>query len=121
MGRSGRLRAENDYYIRDLIEDPSFHVRPDGRIWRTRGPVTKLCGRIDKEGYVEVYYKGRRLKAHRIVYAKFNGRLQCDLVVEHSDGKPSNNRPDNLIHCTQAKNEQYKHRRRERDFYESAA
>lgn len=113
--RSGQLRATNDDLIRELLADPKFDVRPDGTIWSAKklGAWT-LIGRRDKEGYIEIYYRGKRLKAHRIVYAKYKGRLADDLVVDHANTDPGCNNPDNLELCGQRKNCMYIARRRDR-------
>lgn len=105
-----KLKSINDKLIYDLLKDESFEIKDDGTIWRHG----RKKGRKDKEGYIEVYYKGRRLKAHRIVYAKFKGELNKELVVDHKDTNPTNNDPGNLRMCTQGKNIYYRDRRKRR-------
>lgn len=105
-----KLKSINDNLIYELLKDESYEVKKDGTI---------LCdgeikGRKDKEGYVEIYYKSRRLKAHRIIYAKFLGELDKEMVVDHKDADPSNNDVNNLRLCTQKKNIYYRDRRKER-------
>lgn len=120
--RSGKLKAKNDHLIAQLIADELYDVRQDGTVWTRkslRGQVSRdgswrKAGRLDKEGYTEIAYRGARLKLHRIIFAKFNGQLQEDLVVDHIDTDTSNNRPDNLLLCTQKRNSWYRDRRRER-------
>lgn len=122
MSRSGDLRALHDDLIRKLIVDPEFRVDPDGSIWTTRkrngkpgGPWRK-AGRVETNGYIQISYQGKRLLAHRIVYQKFNGSLQSDLVVDHKDQKRQNNRPDNLQLATARSNRIYMERRKEENY-----
>lgn len=44
------------------------------------------------------------LKVHRIVWCLFNKELNDDLVIDHIDGNPTNNRIDNLRQVTSRKN-----------------
>ncbi len=106
-----KLIAKNDYLVEEFIKDSKFVVNENGDIFRGN----KKLGRKDKEGYVEIYYKGVRLKAHRIVYAKFKGTLDEELVIEHKDGTPDNCKPNNLLLCTQQENIEYKNRRLKRN------
>jgi hypothetical protein len=108
--RSGKLIAANDYLIEEFLQDSRYLVTSEGRIYRNG----KQLGRYDKEGYIEIYYKGKRLKAHRIVYAKFKGKLSKDLVIEHDNGETYDNNPSNLLLVSQKKNCEYRVRRQER-------
>lgn len=105
-----KLKAINDKLIYELLSDDKYEVRRDGTILKNG----KRVGRKDKEGYVEIYYKTKRLKAHRIVYAKFKGKLNEELVVDHKDTNPSNVDVNNLQLVTQKKNIYYRDRRKER-------
>ncbi len=100
-----------------LLADPLFDVRPDGTVWTlvTRTGKTsvsntwRLAGAI-KDGYVEISYYYKKLRVHRIVYAKFNGELSDDLVVNHKDGIRGNNHPENLELTTQSQNNYHRYR-----------
>lgn len=121
MGRSGELRALHDALIRQLLTDAAFRVDPDGTIWTTRCWGKKSCewrkaGRIDTHGYIQISYQGKRLLAHRIVYQKFNGSLQADLVVDHKDQNRQNNKPENLQLATARSNRVYMERRKEEEY-----
>lgn len=105
-----KLKSKNDELISELIQDEAYEIRSDGTI-RCR---ERTVGRKDKEGYIEVYYRRKRLKAHRIVYAKFKGELNSEYVVDHIDANPSNNAVNNLRHCDQKTNVQYRERHRKR-------
>ena len=118
MGRSGRLRATNDDLIRQLISDPLYRVEADGTVWtlKTRagkvGKEWRIAGRRETNGYIQVSYQKHRLSVHRIVYQKFNGSLQSDLVVDHDNRIRHDNKPENLKLVTAKTNRQYMERRR---------
>src|SRR4051812_46937987 len=99
-----KLIAKNDYLIEEIIKDEKYLITEEGVVKKKN----KKLGRKDKEGYIEIYYKGVRLKLHRIIYRKFKGKLDEELVIEHKDGDSGNCRSDNLLMCTQQKNIEYK-------------
>jgi len=118
MGRSGQLYCSNDTYIYEFLKDPNFEIHQDGTIWTI---ITKT-GKISvnnvwrraghgRKGYFTVHYKGRKLQVHRIIYAKFKGPLEPDLVVNHIDANGYNNDPENLELVTQSKNNYHRFNR----------
>ena len=111
MGRSGQLVCVNDHLILKLLHDPNYEVRADGSGWTK---ITKT-GKISvqniwrqtgsaRRGYWTLKYGGIMLQIHRIVYAKFKGPLENDLVINHKDDCGYNNDPENLELVTQSKN-----------------
>lgn len=57
------------------------------------------CRSYNKDGSPkcwEVGYNSRLYKAHRIVYVLAHGQIDDNLVVDHIDGNPFNNRIENL-------------------------
>lgn len=111
MNRSGQLICTNDSLIYELLQNDNYEVRTDGTVWTkiTRtGKVSvtdtwRRAGSV-KNGYWIMKFKRSSLQIHRIVYAKYCGPLEQDLVVNHKDGNPSNNSPDNLELVTQSEN-----------------
>lgn len=109
MGRSGKLICHNDYLIMELINNPNYEVRADGTVWTSIGVngrptnVWRKAGSA-RRGYWTMKYKGHMLQLHRIIYARFNGALAEDLVVNHKDGNGYNNHPENLELVTQSVN-----------------
>lgn len=65
-------------------------------------------GGIGSDGYWRVTHRGSSYRIHRIIWALVNGRDPGELVVDHRDGDPLNNSPDNLRACTQSQNLQNK-------------
>lgn len=119
MNRSGGIVAINDVFIIQLLGDPNFKINENGtvltRVARTGkvfvNPDTwRIAGRIRSTGYRELGYNGKKLAIHRIVYARFKGNLSEDLVVNHIDGNPLNNHPDNLELGTQSQNNFHRYR-----------
>ena len=105
-----KLKSKNDNLISEFIQDPLTKVERDGKIYYRERSV----GRKDKEGYIEVYYRRKRLKAHRIVYAKYLGELDKEMVVDHKDTDTGNNAVSNLRLVDQQTNIEYRDRRRKR-------
>lgn len=103
MSRSGQFICKNDHLISKLLDDQNYEVRPDGTVWTRITRTGKVsvnnvwrqsgCAR---RGYWTLKYFGAMLQIHRIVYAKFNGPLEADLVVMHQDDNGLNNAPENL-------------------------
>lgn len=111
MGRSGKLICINDHVIRELLNDSNYEIRADGTIWtritRTGKVSVRNVWRLSgscRRGYCTVRYKNTMLQAHRIIYAKFKGSLESDLVINHIDGNGCNNDPENLELVTQSRN-----------------
>lgn len=111
------MKAKNDKLIDRLLADSRFMVKLDGSISTLRKGKWQTAGRLDKEGYREVWYDGKRLKAHRIVYRKFKGELDRSKVVDHINRNTSDNRPSNLQLVTMQDNNFYRFRRAERNAY----
>lgn len=116
--RSGKIIAKNDYLIEEIINNPDFKIFENGTIYRkikVKGfEFWKVQGTKDRENYLRLWWKSKRLFAHRVVYRKFNGALQADLVVNHKDTNTRNNSASNLELITHKQNIEYKKRRLDR-------
>lgn len=109
MGRSGKLVSTNDgVIILMLIDDPNYRISQTGEITtlitrtgkRSVHDVWRVCG-FKKNGYVCMRYRGVPLQVGRVVYQKYLGDLEDDLVVLHVDGNTENNDINNLKLVTQ--------------------
>jgi hypothetical protein len=91
-------------------DDPRYEVSDDGglRYRRALGGYRIIRGELDKDGYRRFSIGGRKWSAHRLVFRVFCGELEEGLVVAHLDGDPLNNKPCNLVQCTQAENIRHK-------------
>ena len=47
---------------------------------------------------------------HRVIYAKFGGKLKNDLMINHIDGNPANNNINNLELVTNSVNQLHRYR-----------
>lgn len=113
MNRSGKLKASNDDFIKQLINDHKYEIREDGSIWSivtTTGKISKptvwreIKPFTNSSGYFNIAYRRKKLAVHRIIYQKFIGNLSEDLVINHKDGNPKNNSPTNLELISQSDN-----------------
>lgn len=57
-----------------------------------------------EDGHFAVILEGKKYKVHRIIWELHFGTIAPRLVVDHKDGNPQNNRPDNLRIVSQARN-----------------
>jgi HNH endonuclease len=118
MGRSGNLYAKNDYLIPEFLASPNYIVREDGHIFTNitvSGKISakniwRIAGHIH-DGYIEISFRGKKLRSHRVVYAKYKGPLSSDLIINHEDGVRANNHPDNLVMDTQSYNNFHQYRK----------
>lgn len=107
------LIAKNDYLIDEILTSDKHRIDQDGtcwiidartKSWRRWDTARKPRRKNTKKVYREVNYKCKHVSVHRIVYAKFVGKLDCNFIINHIDGNPSNNKPENLELVTQSQN-----------------
>ncbi|HEJ8266517.1 TPA: HNH endonuclease [Klebsiella oxytoca] len=55
-------------------------------------------------GYLRVFFNGKNIRVHRIIWVLKYGEIPSTLVVDHIDGDKLNNRITNLRLCTQNQN-----------------
>ncbi|ELY4545837.1 HNH endonuclease [Cronobacter sakazakii] len=55
-------------------------------------------------GYLRVFFKGKNVRVHRIIWVLKHGEIPPSFVVDHIDGDKLNNRISNLRLCTQNQN-----------------
>lgn len=116
------MKASKDSLIFELIKDENYLIEESGKIskrvraWdkKIKKPLFKPMGYTDDKGYRRLEYKGRNLRIHRIIWAKFKGYLRKDLVINHIDGNKSNNAVSNLELVTQSSNALHCYSRLER-------
>lgn len=54
------------------------------------------AGSKKRNGYIEIQFNGKMLKAHRLAWILVYGDLADDVEIDHIDGDRSNNRLSNL-------------------------
>ena len=85
----------------------------DGEVfWRkTSGPRSSpgmAAGNLTSHGYVELQFRGKKIKSHRLVFAMTHGRWPSG-EVDHINGVRTDNRPENLREVTKSQNQQNRH------------
>jgi hypothetical protein len=105
------IGARHDSVIEEILKDPNYRILETGVIFTCidmGGYVTTTWRRSDhtdsRTGYQRIRYNRVRLSAHRIIYRKFVGALDSELLINHKDGNKQNNRPDNLELITHGEN-----------------
>lgn len=105
--------AKNDYLIDEILKSDKYRIDRDGtcwiidlrsKTWRRWDTARKPRRKNTKKIYREVNYKCKHVSVHRLIYAKFVGKLNDRLCINHIDGNPSNNTPENLELITQSEN-----------------
>ena len=83
-----------------------FEHRDDTLLWKNpvahRCKVGDVAGWEDRDGYRMVNFDGKKVPAHRIVWFMHNG--PTDMLIDHIDGNPANNRISNLRLVTKQQN-----------------
>lgn len=92
------MKNDSHQSIEQLREALILDAETGTLTWRKtgrKGHAGKVAGRISAKGYRDVSIAGKRLYAHRVVFALTHGRWPEGLV-DHIDGNRLNNRPANL-------------------------
>ena len=96
----------NKEMVRDL-----FEYRDDNLWWRERPSnnvdMSKPAGWITADGRRQIMFKGKHYKAHRLIFLYEYGRLP-DNDIDHINGKPLDNRIENLRDVTTQENNKNK-------------
>lgn len=106
------IKAKHNKLIRELLVDPNYNILENGEIHNKKGEslgfviTTEIT--LRKKQYRYIKYKGKAIKVHRIIYAKFHGELLPRKIVHHKDGNGLNNHKDNLDQITQRENMYFK-------------
>lgn len=95
------LRANFDY---DAATGNLVRKKVVGARGSAIAMVGQVAGYKDERGYIRVALKGRLYPAHRLIFVMMHGRPPKELV-DHIDGNPANNRPENLREASYAENQ----------------
>lgn len=106
------MKAVHNKLIYQIINDPNYKILESGEIFNLKGDQlgytikSELDLRLKQYRYIK--YKGKAIKIHRIIYAKFLGDLKPGKIIHHKDGDGLNNHVSNLEQCSQKMNMFYK-------------
>lgn len=92
------LLSEHLSYCKDTgiitwIKSTSCAINPGDR-----------AGTLDSKGYISLYFKNKKFKAHRVAFALTYGRWPN--LIDHVNGIKTDNRISNLRECTHNENMQ---------------
>jgi hypothetical protein len=92
-------------YLFDYREDGNLtrKIKPNNRASRMT-PIGDAVGTTDSRGYKTVQVDGKLHKVHKLIYIYHNGEVPSNLIIDHIDGDPTNNRIENLRAVTQSQN-----------------
>ena len=87
----------------DVIDyiQKNFEYNQDGTF--TRHDRKNSNGSLDKDGYLILKIKGKQYKAHRLIFAYFNGRFPNG-EIDHINRNRTDNRIENLRECNREDN-----------------
>ena len=80
----------------------NYEASRDGVVRNRR--LKKLIGYVTNMGYMQFTVGKKHYFCHRIIYETFNGLIEDDLVIDHIDSDPLNNRLENLQAISQSEN-----------------
>jgi len=84
---------------KQLLED--FEYKDGTLYWKKKGRsriMGKALGSHDKDGYLQMCYRYKTLRIHRLIFAMHHGYFPE--IVDHIDGNIFNNKIDNLRGAT---------------------
>jgi len=106
------FKAKHNKLIVDLIQDPNYTILENGNILNSKGKALGFTMKSEQtlrsKQYRYIKYKGKAIKVHRVIYAKFVGELRYGLIIHHKDDNGLNNHYTNLEQVSQGKNMKYK-------------
>lgn len=104
----GKIEAKYNWLIKEFINNSNYIIKEDGTVYNKKnkklGYTFKSESKLRNKSYVYIKYKGKKLKLHRIIFAKFKGTLRQSYVIHHKDGNSLNNAVDNLEQVCQKTN-----------------
>lgn len=83
-----------------------FELRDGVLYWKARPAISITvgapAGSVSNRGYLRTGFGGKIYLNHRLIFLMHHG--WCPAAIDHIDGNPLNNRPDNLRPATKSQN-----------------
>lgn len=98
--KGGSVKNSKEFDVIKYIQK-NFIYNSDGTF--SRLDRKNSSGSLDKDGYLIIKIKGKQYKAHRLVFAYFNGRFP-EREIDHINRIRTDNRIENLRECTRTQN-----------------
>lgn len=98
------------------LDGDIYRVDSDGSIYSRitrQGHLSSEFRRINRKnhhGYEDVMFRNKNISVHRVIYRKFLGELDKNLVINHINGIKDDNRVENLEQVTQGENNAHRFR-----------
>lgn len=73
------------------------------RIAVSQFTIGTVAGSVNAAGYVDIVFRGKRLRGHRVAFALMTGAWPSN-ILDHVNGDRADNRWKNLRECSQSDN-----------------
>lgn len=103
MGKGIRIKDVSKINWKEVVrydeDSPTglVWINPPSGVKSGRKQAGGLCTNGGEPHMARIRYKGEAYPIHRIIWFMFHGSIDNDLVIDHLDGNPWNNKFDNLF------------------------
>ena len=91
-----------DYFLLNQRSASGLTFKVD--VGRRRAGEDAVCFTGNKQWHQYIWFKGRNVQAHRIIYELAYGSVPDGYVIDHINRNPADNRPKNLRAVTKSAN-----------------
>ena len=105
------MKKSNDKFIYEIIKDNKYIINKNGKIYKyfKKFNTNKIKKNLvylglSSSGYNVIFYKGKKIPVHRIIYSKFKGKIKKGFIINHKNFIKTDNRLSNLEMMTSRDN-----------------